>query len=127
MSSMPNQPRTEVSRDVQLIVKIIQKTQIGRITWHRLPSSVSAITPNGMQFDFIINSPILLPSAGPIWVSFTVRDQNVEVFKIQRPILRPVPGSAPFALLQAVDALFNEATGRAEDHVGRAIAKVDQL
>lgn len=120
MSSQPN-PQTEEARKVALVVKIIQKTQQGKIDWQRGSSSISALTPNGVQFDFILGAPILGPQT---WVSFNVRDQNMEVLKVQKV---PLLLGRSTGLERAIDALFSIAQGRVQDNVGRIMSKLDEF
>lgn len=125
MSSAPNQAGgQQLSREAALVTRIIARTAQGRIMWHKLPSSLSAMTANGMRFDFILNAPILVSSQ--TWVTFTVRDQNVEVLKVQKTLI-PLMMTPGMQLERLVDQLFNVAIGKAQDTVDRAIAKLDQL
>lgn len=126
MSSAPNQAGgQQLTREAALVARIIARTAQGRITWHKLPSSVTAMTANGMRFDFILNAPILV--SAQTWVTFTVRDQTVEVLKVQKTLIPVMMTPAATQLERLVDQLFNVAVGKAQDTVDRAIAKLDQL
>jgi hypothetical protein len=129
MTAAPSGDPQDLNRQSLLIQKLLQKTAQGRIAWQRLPSSISAVTPNGMQFDFILSATIP-GAAGQTWVSFTARDQGVEILKSQRNdnLLQLVLGAQSTGPIQRLlDALFQAAAGRAFDNMGRAIAKLDQL
>ena len=125
--SAPGLPAPPGNREITLVTKIIQRTAQRKIQWHRQQSAFIAVTPNGMQFDFILSAPF---PGNQTWVTFTVRDQGQEIFKVQRVANSLVPSlgqrtSGP--LYQLVDRLFAVVVNAAEDNIDQALRKLDQI
>jgi hypothetical protein len=115
-------------REAQLVAKIVQKTAQGKMLWQRQPSAFTAVTPNSMQFDFIVSAPFGGAQQG--WVSFVIRDAGREVLKIQRSGLHltlPGSGTATPQLIGLVDHLFILVSRKAEDDLGEVLRKLDQF
>jgi hypothetical protein len=116
------------SRDVALIRKILERTKQGKVRWQRILNAISAATPNGLQFDFVLSTPF--GSLGSSWVMFTVRDQGAEIMRVQRNIAAlnlPSLIVTTDPVNDAAEELFQAVSGSAEDNVDRASRKLDNI
>jgi len=90
-----------------------------------MASAISAKTANGLQFDFILSASI----AGSVgtWVTFTVREDNKEILKVQNDNLPSMLTSVRHPLVQAADELFAKVFRTTQVAIGRAIKKLDEM
>jgi hypothetical protein len=82
MSTNPEPISQYEAKNVELILKILQKTVEGKIQWKRQKSSVTASLPDGLSAEFVV------PSSPPItfgflrgftpenWLSFEIKDEK---------------------------------------------------
>jgi hypothetical protein len=115
-------------REVALIHKILERTRQGKLKWQRQQNIISATTANGLQFYFVLNVPFA--SLGQSWVTFTVKDQNAEIAKVQNnvyPFAIPTIVVAQADAVHAAEELFQAVSGVADNNLERVIKKLDNI
>lgn len=114
-------------KQVELVRKIKEKTEQGRIVWERGKTSVFALAKRQMLLHFVV-SPM-----GAGWALFTVRDANTktDIMKVESAgdvssFLAALTGvSTP--LVEAVNDLYRVVQGKAKGEIDHAIDLIEGI
>jgi hypothetical protein len=120
--------REDDPRHAELVVKIMLKTRLKRITWQRSSTGLTASIPGGLQFSFVLSSNSFIPmGASPSWQLFTVRRNSEELLKIENPSGFPALIGVRTPLQNAVADLFEAVNASASDDLDNAINTIDKI
>ncbi len=126
---------TGSDKSIELVKKITEKTQSGKITWQKTPNGLFAgIT--GLRLN------IVEASSGypPRWLLFSVRDdKGTEILKVENPesAVIPIPstlgatiqalGLGANPVLRAVNELYLVVRAAAKGEIEKAIDLIDKI
>ncbi len=117
-------------KQVELVRRIIEKTQQGKILWSRTKTGMSATVKGQMSINFVRSALPFL--TGSQWALFAIRDaQGNEIVKVEKGgppagIIAALAGVTD-PLLKAVDELYAVVNAKAKGEIEKAIDLIDNL
>lgn len=122
---LPSPPK--VKADVELVGKLLEKTEEKKLSWSKFGHTYNARTPDGALSVHLTGTQH--PLFGITWSSFNVTSGSEEIMKVERnsnPLAFMV-GAPPSELVSAVDDLLAYLEGTRTREVKKAIAVLNSL
>lgn len=124
-------------KEMELVVRIINKTQSGKIRWERTSSSLVANIP-GMQLSFVRSPTPALNALSTImgvktsdWELFSIRSPGgAEIFKVEAPAKNVLTGTSKgprTRLIDMIDELYAIADSKGKGDIDKAIDVIKNL
>ena len=114
-------------KELELILKLIQKTGEGKIVWKFSPTAFTSSVGEKLEVNLVRQSAFL-GTTGLGWSLFTVRDRKGnELVKVLHRPLAPMAMAESPDLVSTVDKLYEEVMRAQQRDIEKAIGIVDSI
>lgn len=119
-------------RQVELVKKVTEKTQQGKIVWNKSATGITASVSGKMQLSFVLSPPSFILSVGSLgWSVFAIRgDKGNEILRVENTsdVSVLLGGKMPSnPLTEAVERLYNLVQGVSKGEIEKAIDLVSSV